>query len=434
MSVVGQQGIKSQEAGIYQGHAFYKGFDGGKASGEIQITETQIRFIHPKHQQSLALSGLEISLGGASRRLVFIKHPSNSDWTFYTSDRRILNNPKLKIDSQLSAQLGRAKWRRRSSWVVTLSLLASLVLLPVFLFVFMDKLTGLAAEQVPVEWEQKLGKMAFDQYGLQMTRLETIEAKLELKLLTQPLIEALESPRFEFTFYISNDPAINAFALPGGIIVLNSGLILSAESANEVLGVLAHEISHVTQQHGIRNIISTAGTYLIIQAALGDASGIVATLASAAPLLIRQQYSRDFESEADFLGFELLKKANIDPQGLVDFFIILETEKEKKQQALAQLDAEEEKEHQDQKELDRSEQEADEAEDNEYQERVREELERWLSSHPVTRERIALLEQQILLQKQTVPQQKYINLDEHFAKLKALVEVFVAQQEVNDER
>jgi predicted Zn-dependent protease len=79
----------------------------------------------------------------------------------------------------------------------------------------------------------------------------------------------------------------------------------------------------------MRNLIASAGLYLTIQAALGDASGLLGTLASAAPFLLSQKYSRDFESEADAQGFELLQRARIDGRGMVSFFDKVKAEEER---------------------------------------------------------------------------------------------------------
>ena len=193
-----------------------------------------------------------------------------------------------------------------------------------------------------------------------------------------------------------NAPEVNAFALPGGFIVINSGLIMEADNASEVLGVLAHEMAHVTEQHGIRNIISAAGIFLLFDALLGDVSGVLAVLADAAPLLINQSYSRQFESDADKLGFHFLVAADIDPSGLVTFF---EKLKQQEQQQLAAI------------------------EDEETRDRIQDSL-GFISSHPATEQRIENL--RALLENQSGP---YQNHDALFEQLKQQVQTFVANHE-----
>lgn len=86
------------------------------------------------------------------------------------------------------------------------------------------------------------------------------------------------------------------------------------------MGVVAHEIAHVIERHGIRNMVAGAGTLTIAAALFGDLSGVSGAIATAAPLLINQSCSRDFEREADDIGYRLLVDADIDPGGLTRFF------------------------------------------------------------------------------------------------------------------
>src|ERR1700752_3871634 len=78
-----------------------------------------------------------------------------------------------------------------------------------------------------------------------------------------PLVRALANTNLDFRFYIIEDGIPNAFALPGGHVLITSGLLEMIDRPEELAGVLAHEIAHVTEKHGIRKIISDAGPYLI---------------------------------------------------------------------------------------------------------------------------------------------------------------------------
>ena len=116
------------------------------------------------------------------------------------------------------------------------------------------------------------------------------------------------------------DPVLNAFAVPGGKVVLHSGLILAAESPEEIAGVLAHEIAHVTRQHSMRQLVSTLGLYLLAQAFLGDMQGLMAVLLDNGSYLLTLKFSRDHESDADEVGLGYMRAAGIDPQGMVEMF------------------------------------------------------------------------------------------------------------------
>ncbi|MGE4501502.1 MAG: M48 family metalloprotease [Thiomicrospira sp.] len=133
-----------------------------------------------------------------------------------------------------------------------------------------------------------------------------------------------------FRFYIINDPTINAFAGPNGVIGIHSGLILSAESEDELASVIAHEIAHITQQHLARrfeqqdlySVTSFASLLAAILIGSQDPSAGMATLMGGAGLSLQQQlkFSRIHEHEADHLGIELLNKAGYNPHAMANFF------------------------------------------------------------------------------------------------------------------
>jgi predicted Zn-dependent protease len=136
--------------------------------------------------------------------------------------------------------------------------------------------------------------------------------------------------RQDFEFFAIRDPTINAFALPGGFIGVHTGLLLAADSESEVASVLAHEIAHVTQRHIARMLGQQQQMQLPMMAALAAAillgrsrpdlaSGAVAA-ASAGAVQSQLSYSRDFEREADRIGFQALDGAGFDVHAMGTFF------------------------------------------------------------------------------------------------------------------
>ena len=382
----------------YEAHAFHKDLNKGRSSGKLTVTDYGISFSCAEKQAHIPIDNIQFSLGGASHRLVFIAHPDHSDWSIYTNDLTILNNPLLKNDENIKRQLNKLKGHRILNWSVLIATLLLIVALPLSFFLYIDAVTAIVAKNIPIEWEEQLGEKTFAQYQFDHEIIETDEEVEQLSKLTSVLTQQVEGDRYDFNIYIANDPSINAFALPGGYVVIHTGLILKADSAEEMLGVLGHEISHVTKQHGIRNIIATASVYLMAQALIGDVSGILAIIAGAAPLLLSQQYSRNFESEADKEGYALLTKANIDPRGLVDFFKKIIEEEEKAKRKLAETSEEAVK--------------------------LLEVTLDFFSSHPATDERIEEIE---LMIGEGI--HSYANFDDEFLRLQNMVKVFVAEQE-----
>jgi predicted Zn-dependent protease len=313
----------------YPAHAFHTSLPGGRASGELRVFAGSFEFRSGEHVMTAPLAGAQLKLGGASDRLVFLSHPEAQDWSIYTSDRSILDDPALASAPELIASL-RAIRRKRANAAAKLVIAAAVVLgAPLALLANMGSLTALAARQIPPAWEETLGETAFGQYRIQADIIDDERTRALLHPLTDALTGAIGPSPYRFQFHIARDPALNAFALPGGYIVMHSELILRAESASELLGVLAHEIAHVTEQHGTRNLIASAGAALTIQALLGDASGLLSAVATAAPFLLTQKYSRGFEREADRAGFELLQRAGVDAAGMLSFFEKVKADEEK---------------------------------------------------------------------------------------------------------
>lgn len=137
---------------------------------------------------------------------------------------------------------------------------------------------------------------------------------------------------FQFNFFVVNDAAINAFALPGGYVGVHSGLILASGSESELAGVLAHEISHVTQRHISRAVFANQRSSILTMAAMlgaillgaigGSGDVITGAIATAQGVAAQQQinFTRSSEYEADRVGVGVLAAAGFDPQGMPDFF------------------------------------------------------------------------------------------------------------------
>lgn len=138
-----------------------------------------------------------------------------------------------------------------------------------------------------------------------------------------------------FTFFVIDDPAINAFALPGGYIGVHTGLIEATRNEHELAGVMAHEVAHVTQRHIARalhanqrqSIVSTA---LMLGAVLAGAAGAggdavqgLMGVAQGTAVQQRINFTRANEYEADRIGIEALAEAGFDPHGMASFFEVL---------------------------------------------------------------------------------------------------------------
>jgi predicted Zn-dependent protease len=154
-----------------------------------------------------------------------------------------------------------------------------------------------------------------------------------LQVIGSRLASQANNGDFSFEFFVVGENSINAFALPGGYIGVNAGLIIASENESELAGVLAHEVSHVTQRHIARSIYDNQKNSIISIATmlaavlLGAATDLGAeattgliTAGQAAAIQRQINFTRAHEYEADRVGIEVLSGAGFDPNGMASFF------------------------------------------------------------------------------------------------------------------
>jgi beta-barrel assembly-enhancing protease len=318
----------------FEGGAFHPALETGRASGTLSFTTSAVHFKSGRGNVDLPLLGMKVALGGANDRLIFFTHPDQPQASFHTADHAVLNHPALANRSDLKAQLNQVRTRKRIAAAILLSIFCLLIGGIVSLVMFKDRLVKAAAGTLPVEWEIKLGDKLYDQVASGKRMVEDPEVQAQLKKITDPLLAGIKNSRYPMKFHIVEDPTLNAFAIPGGNVVIHSGLLLAADRPEEVAGVLAHEIAHVTQRHSFRGVISSLGLFIVLQAFIGDASSLLAVIANNGAFLVDRKFSRDFEREADDTGWSYLVQANVNPRGMIDFFQKMEAEERKMMEKL----------------------------------------------------------------------------------------------------
>lgn len=188
---------------------------------------------------------------------------------------------------------------------------------------------------ITLEDEYRLGSMVVRGLRDQGQILDDPELTEYIQSLGLKLSSQATTAGQSFQYFIVKDPEINAFALPGGFVGINAGLLLATHNENELAGVLAHEISHVTQRHIARSIAEQSRNSVMSTAAmlaailLGAATGAdaaIAGIAAAQSVALQNQmtFSRAAETEADNVGIMLMAKAGFDPNGMWQFFEVLQ--------------------------------------------------------------------------------------------------------------
>ena len=185
----------------------------------------------------------------------------------------------------------------------------------------------------PME-EQRIGSRITAELYARDYILEDAEVTGYVAALTWRLVAAAEAEPPDLTVFVMRDTRINAFALPGGFLGINAGLLTTVRNESELAGVLSHELAHVTQRHIARTMEGTQAaslaTWAAVLAAIVAASAnpevVIAALSlgQAANYQREVNFTRAHELEADRIGIRTLSRAHFDPQAVASFFVRLE--------------------------------------------------------------------------------------------------------------
>lgn len=206
--------------------------------------------------------------------------------------------------------------------------------LPVDLHEELPDLGDVSQTVLSAQDEQRIAEQILAEVAVSDEVLQDAEIEDYLQALGNRLAAASDDKRQTFHFFIVKDLSINAFAMPGGVIGVHTGLFLSSNSESELASVLGHEIGHVTQRHLARilakqktdtfkNIAGIAVALLVARSNPQLASGALAT-SSAASIQRQLDYTREHEREADRVGLNILERAGFDPRGMPAFFTTLQ--------------------------------------------------------------------------------------------------------------
>jgi beta-barrel assembly-enhancing protease len=304
---------------------FGPGLPSAGARGTVRVSTLGVEAAAGDVSLRAPLADVRLRAVGFDGRGVELSWNSGSAaWAVHVLDgdaaRRLLSTSALA--STPAAVALRGSPRRTAAHWLGWSLLAAFILLPVvLLLVFVansSRIAGWLTDRIPIDQEVAIGRQAFAGMRAGLT-LPSSGAALEA-------VNAIggrltKSSRFTYEFHVAEDTSLNAFALPGGVIVVNTGLIAATSRPEELAGVLAHEVQHVELRHSTRGMVQDLGLRGLFALATGDLGGSL--LGEAAVGLTSLKFSRDDESQADHAAFDALIAADIDPSGMVGFFEIM---------------------------------------------------------------------------------------------------------------
>jgi len=306
-------------------------------AGKITVGLYHLTFTSERGAVTLPLDNLMIE--EVENGQIAFSTVSVPDCLITTTDDRILKDYFILRRNNLRTQAREIRQLRESRRMLKLAgvFLGSCCIIAVAGWLLSSVVVNFLVMQVPVELEKDLGEIAY----AELREKFTVRADPALEARVQPVLDRLVAVipgrKYKFEVEFIDLPLPNALALPGGRILICDGLFDVAVTPEELAGVLAHEMAHVTCRHSLHKLISTKGPYHMLRLFVRDKRGFIANVLAGSELLVTLQYSRRLETAADEVGWRLLEAANIDPRGLASFLRRLQVEEARINARLARI-------------------------------------------------------------------------------------------------
>jgi len=210
---------------------------------------------------------------------------------------------------------------RQTSRIITVVALAFVAVLLVA-YLMIESFGTLVTLVLPKSWDEKAGQALYQSLGKDRLKEDTEASKEAQRFFAATGFKS----EYPIHIHVDRSPEVNAFALPGGQIIVNQGLIDKVKTPDELAGVLAHELGHVEKRHTFQQLARTGVLYILVSALIGDVSGIVAVVVDNGQAIFGLTYNRRMEEEADAYAVQQMLAQGLDPKGIAQFFKVLEQE------------------------------------------------------------------------------------------------------------
>jgi beta-barrel assembly-enhancing protease len=276
-------------------------------------------------QEVVPFTAFTVSAGGMDHDQLVLKWAGQSgERTLYLKNPDVIRAFRETVPPHLSRpfaqaaeQVRQVRHRSRLVWGLVGGIILSTIL---GLWFGSDILVEIAVSRIPVEWEQKLGESAYRDFLAHQEVMKEGPEVVALGEMTQRMTAQIPDSPYKFEVTVVKSDVVNAFALPGGYVVVFTGLMKKAESGEEVAGVLSHELNHVLQRHGLERMVKSLGLMAVAAIVFGNQQGLVGMMKQLGVELFTLKFGREQETEADLKGLQLLQRAKIDPAGMITFF------------------------------------------------------------------------------------------------------------------
>ncbi len=251
---------------------------------------------------------------------ILLSHPQ-VQWTISTFAHELLTDPYLLQNHFTKKQLTNFKsttgdQARHARLVYTI--LGTIAAAALLLWLLNGTIIHMVAALIPPSIEQDLGQDLLLELKGEYPKLAELKSDERIARIGQRLVRAMPGNQVKFHFYLIEDPEMNAFAIPGGHIVVLTGLLSVAKSDDELASVLAHEIAHITERHAMQRTVEEMGFMMGAKLLLGGHKGFATSIAKISLFMGELKYSRQHELQADQIGLECLARAKMQPQAMID--------------------------------------------------------------------------------------------------------------------
>ena len=186
---------------------------------------------------------------------------------------------------------------------------------------------------ISTQQEVQMGTEYAQQINAQLPIIKDPEVVRYINVLGDSIARLADDRSLQWQFFVVNSPEVNAFAVPGGYVYVNRGLVERAQKMDQLAGVLGHEIGHVVRRHSVKQMEQAQGANIgvtlacvLTQICNNQATGALINVGGTA---LFAKFSRDDEAQADEEGVKNTVRAGIDPRGIPEMFQILINERER---------------------------------------------------------------------------------------------------------
>ena len=328
---------------------------GRKVRGQVRLEDRRIVFTGSSGEPDLVWDEFGIAVFRA-RRGIFLRS------TLDDSSMEVLGQgfeKELRDGMGVEIQHAAFSTYLKSEWSRVVLLLGGFFVVAVVSMILVRWQSERLSAYIPAEAEQSIGRRAFEQSFA--PRIVALPEDLQptWKALIDRVVANERLNGHNVEIHLVKEPVANAFAFPGGFVAVTTELVLKAESPEEILGVVAHELGHVIHRHAIKGLAGDIGMFVFAGLLFG-VTDVYSVAALSATRIHQLEYSREQELDADITGLHILSDAKISHKGLKDFF-------------------------------------------SRPKELPGEKVPRWLSTHPLDEERVANIEKRAASAGETVP-------------------------------